>query len=219
MKAWLSLVSFGLFASLVVTSCVITSEDSDDDENGGEAGEFATGGRTTGGRGGTGGTTGGRATGGTPTGGTSTGGTSTGGTTGGTQATGGMGDGGEAPSSCLVGSTPAETCEFDGAGECEQCLAAECCEEVKGCYGSDPDDVCGWPANAGEFACAQLCLAAVYAEGDYPTDTDVIDCLEECDTCMTSTNMLPNAATGPLVACMNDSDCGEVCYQQIIDEG
>jgi hypothetical protein len=191
---------------------VITDEDPDDDENGNEAGETSTGGRATGGS---------SATGGTSTGGkTTTGGTSTGGTTGGssTGGTGEGGTGGEPPaSSCVVGSTPADSCEFaDSDGmDCSACLSMECCEEVKACYGSEPDDVCGWPAGEGEFDCVRLCLASIYAEGDVPTQMDVSDCIDECDTCMAAGSALPNLATGMIASCMNDA-CADICYEEAL---
>jgi hypothetical protein len=202
MKAWLQLISIGMVGAMVATSCVIVDDDDDDDIDG-EAGDSSTGGRTTGGRGGTGGTTGGRATGGTSTGGRATGGTSpTGGTT------GEGGEGGTMADSCEVESTPFGSCDFlDGnADPCEECLADNCCDEVSACFGTDPEDVCGYPVLDGEFECARSCLGEIVEGGDIPNEDDIDDCLAECMKCL-----LPSPNTGPLVVCM-DTNCSEACY-------
>jgi hypothetical protein len=208
MKAWLQLISIGMVGAMVATSCVIVDDDDDDDDNGGEAGDSSTGGRATGGRGGTGGTTGGRG----GTGGTTGGRGGTGGTTGGTSPTGGItgqgGEGGAIPDSCEVESEPFGSCEFfDGnADPCEACLAENCCDEVSACFGTDPDDVCGYPEYEGEFECARSCLGEIFADGEIPNEDDIDDCLAECMKCT-----LPSPNTGPLVVCM-DTSCSEACY-------
>jgi hypothetical protein len=203
MKAWLQLISIGMVGAMVASACVIVDDDDDDDDNNGEAGDTSTGGRATGGRPGTGGTTGGRATGGTSTGGTSTGGTATGGIN------GGGGEGGTTPDSCEEESTPFGSCEFfvDGnADPCEECLADNCCDEVSACFGTEPEDVCGYPVLEGEFECARSCLAEIVADGEIPSDDDIDDCIGECMKCT-----LPSPNTGPLVICM-DTSCSEACY-------
>lgn len=201
MKAWLQLISIGMVGAMVATSCVIVDDD-DDDDNGGEAGDSSTGGRATGGRsGGTGGTTGGRATGGTNTGGTSTGGTGTGGIT------GEGGEGGTTVDACKVESTPFGNCGFlDEAVPCEACLADNCCDEVSACFGTDPEDVCGYPLLMGEFECTRDCLIEFSASGDIPAADDVDQCMAECMKCGE-----PSPNTHVLVGCM-DTSCSEECY-------
>jgi hypothetical protein len=201
MKAWLQLISVGMVGAMVASACVIVDDDDDDDDNNGEAGDSSTGGRTTGGRGGTGGTTGGRATGGTSTGGTSTGGTSTGGIT------GEGGEGGTTVDACEAESTPLGACNFvDDSVPCDACLADNCCDEVSACFGTDPEDVCGYPILEGEFECARSCLAEIVEDGDIPTEDDIDDCIGECMKCT-----LPSPNTGPLVVCM-DTNCFDECY-------
>jgi hypothetical protein len=190
---------------MIATSCVIVDDDDDDGDGLGDAGETSSGGRTvTGGRPGTGGATGGRGgSGGTSTGGTATGGTSTGGTT---PQGGAGGEPGE--DACLVDSTPIGSCNFQGAEDdsCAECLADSCCDEVSACYGTDPEDVCGYPAGEGEFECARECLGVIANAGEFPTDDDVDDCIAQCMKCG-----LPTPNTGPLVVCMNDN-CSDDCY-------
>lgn len=203
MKAWLQLISIGMVGGLVATSCVITSDDDDDDDGFGDAGETSTGGRTP---------TGGRTSGGTNTGGAS-GGTTGGTSTGGAAPSGGMGGEGGAPVDvCEAETTPLDTCEFEDADECASCLSESCCDEVSACYGTDPEDVCGYGLSGeadenSEFECTRSCLAEIVAEGNFVIDDDIDDCLAQCMKCT-----LPSLTTTSLVACMNDN-CPDECYE------
>ena len=197
MKAWLQLVSIGVIGGLLASSCVITSDDGDDDGEGGEAGEESTGGR--------------RPTGGSPaTGGRATGGSGTGGATGGV-GTGGSATGGSISACDVEEFEPADSCAFETDDACSTCLSAKCCDEVKDCYAEDPvKNRCGYgitDSDDSQFECTAACLAEIYAEGDVPTEEDIDTCAgtNDCMTCA-----LPNFATIGLSQCVVDS-CLDEC--------
>lgn len=202
MKAWLQLVSIGVIGGLLASSCVITSDDGDDEGEGGDSGE-ETGGRPTGGR---------TSTGGRP----ATGGSGTGGATGGAPTTGGASTGGAATggtvNACDVEEfEPAESCAFETDDACSSCLSAKCCDEVKDCYAEDPvKNRCGYGVtddDDSQFICTSACLAEIYANGDVPTEEDIDTCAGSND-CMTCA--LPNFATIGLSQCVVDS-CLDEC--------
>jgi hypothetical protein len=214
MKAWLQLISIGCLGGLIATSCVITSDDDDDPDDNGDAGETSTGGRsTTGGRASTGGraaggstNTGGKSMAGSPgTGGSvSTGGSSA---SGGTLSEGGEGGGGEPVNSCTVDSTPADGCDIADPDACDTCMMQECCDEYAACDGSNPTDVC-----IEEFPCVFGCLLEVSEAGEVPGDTDLDACLAMEEGCLECPdNAAPSPNTGNLAACVVDN-CSDECF-------
>lgn len=215
--AWRYLLAFGLVGSLTATSCVIKT---DPDGTGGSDND-------TGGRGNGGSSTGGsKATGGSmATGGSSTGGsTATGGSksTGGTPATGGT--------ATVIGcdgtdfrGEAAMTCTFEDddladpdIGECLKCIskAANCCDDLKDCYATDPNNQCGFggPEGESEYICYQTCLVgkAKAGGGLYDPDRDTDACADACAT----PACLPKpigSVTNSLIGCMH-LNCETECF-------
>ena len=208
MNSWLRLIPVGLLGATLATACVIVQTDDeldDDEETGGSSG---TGG-SKGGASGSGGQSGAKSqggSGGTASGGAPGGGAPSGGMGGDTSSTGGVqcDDPEEGPLSERF-----PMCEFMDAGPCEMCLTEFCCLEVRDCYGTEPDNVCGYANDGeGEFACVRECLEMYSAEGDIPDQMVVNDCIASCQA---SECLLPGEYTLPLVQCMT-TNCDSQCY-------
>lgn len=223
--AWKYGAAFGFITAALSVACTVTTDD--DVGTGGTGGTSVSGGTggtsTTGGTGGTsvsGGTGGTSTTGGT---GGSTGGTggSTGGTGGSTGGSGGTGDTATCdPTDGSTAGTPYPNCDpQDTDDACEACIQANCCEESKNCYATDPLNVCGWggpPSSdpsvgaAGEISCYRDCLTA-YVNENGVCDSDGIDmCASMCVTPMCGGDFL-GSATSDLAACMQ-TNCSEKCF-------
>ena len=225
--AWLKLSALGLVGALAATACKITTGP-DDGEGGTGGGSTSTGGKS----GGTGGTvaTGGMSTTGgkSSTGGTtSTGGkASTGGTTstGGATATGGvLGCSNKGDKSTVI----PDDCGFPSSstsdpiiGDCLKCIskANTCCNQVKACFGTEPDNQCGWgglektdPPET-EFLCYQSCLIdkAKANGGQYDPDADTDFCANYCATPACGAPPVGNE-TNALIACMH-LNCETECF-------
>jgi hypothetical protein len=216
---WRYLLAFGLVGALTATSCVIKS--GPDDGEGGS--NTSTGGKGSGGSstGGTTSTGGSKATGGmSSTGGTS----STGGSksTGGVTSTGGMAnvvgcDGtdfkGTAPTSCTFMDVNLMDPDI---GACLTCIskANTCCDKVKDCFRTDPDNQCGYGGLDGEseFLCYQDCLVtrAKAQGGVYDPDVDMGECAEACVTPMCKPQPI-GTYTSSLIACMH-LKCETECF-------
>jgi len=218
--AWLKLSAVGFVFALTGSACKIESGDGEGGTGGGSTttgGKSSTGGTTS--TGGIAGTGGAKATGGT----TSTGGSKA---TGGTTSTGG-----KASTGGVLGcsnnmdqpkSTPTDTCDFPPEsladpviGKCLACITSSCCDEVKACYGTDPDNQCGYgglekPPET-EYICYQDCLVAKGKAkgGQYePDDQDV--CADHCATPACGIPPVGNE-TLDLITCMHKS-CDEPCF-------
>ncbi|MFO7179648.1 MAG: hypothetical protein DIU78_013200 [Pseudomonadota bacterium] len=216
MISWLRLIPVGLLGATLASACVIvqTEDEGDDDaETGGTSGKGGSSG-SKGGASGSGGQPGGGGKGGQGGSSGGTGGTANGGTANGGTANGGMaGDGSGEADICDdpeegPQSTRLETCEFDNPGPCEMCLMEFCCLEVRDCYGTEPNNVCGYGnGGMGEFTCVVDCLAMYSAEGDIPDQMAISDCIGSCQDAACT---VAGEHTWALVACMTN-DC-DVCY-------
>jgi len=82
------------------------------------------------------------------------------------------------------------TCEpADDSSECQQCVAAQCCEEQSSCNSSGPDSACGFgstlyngaPVDGGEIGCMMECFAEREESGTFSADIgDLESCAERC---------------------------------------
>jgi len=245
---WKLAIGLGFLGAALAAGCTVKEGDGDDD--GGAAGESGSGGTggTTGGSSGKGGTAGssagkGGSSGAAGKGGSAGSGTAgTGGSTGGSAGTGGAAvggttsDGGMAgagdtggtdtmatcdPASGELDSTPYPNCDADPSDDpCQVCIQESCCEESKKCYGTDPNNVCGWggPANGdmNEIGCFQKCLFdKTAANEDTCTAEDADTCASECATTMCFEGMdefaLIGNATNELASCMMEN-CADSCF-------
>jgi hypothetical protein len=213
--SWLRHFATALALSTAFSACVIGDPD-DDDGFGDDDGESGEGG-SIGGRGGSGGRggTGGRAGSGGTTGGGGSGGTATGGLAG-----DGAGGADEPTVECEPGSgptsTPAANCTFAGPKDaCLECLSANCCSELRNCYGVNPYNVCayGGPEGFSEYLCIQACLVEREVDGPYNPNVDPGECGALCRTIPTGGTRacsLPGNYTVPVVDCML-ADCEDAC--------
>lgn len=226
MTTWPRLFATALFGASIATACVITTDNDDDDttdETDGESGRAGRAGATSG-RAGAGGTRAGSGGGGA--GGTRAG-AGGGGTAGAT-----AGTGGSAPTQLDCSDpdgTPAASCEFaipanapDNQAECFECLSGSCCTEIKNCYATNPENLCGYggPVGGSEFECFRLCLVEQAEERNdttYTTD-DAEVCAVECSTPRDKNGDacgLIGDQTNALFNCMADN-CEAECVTDLI---
>ncbi|HYO95663.1 MAG TPA: hypothetical protein VER33_14175 [Polyangiaceae bacterium] len=215
--SWLRHLATALALSTAFSACVIGDGDGDVDDDGfdddgGESGDDGSvGGRTAGG---------GRAAGGGTAGRGGSGGTAGGGRAG----SGGGGAGGTAEPTvqCEPGSgptsTPAANCTFPPSDEpdpCLECLSANCCSELRNCYGVNPYNVCGYggPTHQSEYLCVQACLVEREIDGPYDPEMDPGECGALCRTIPTGSTRacsLPGNYTATVVDCMV-TECEDAC--------
>ena len=241
---WKFAIGLGFLSAALAGACTV--KEGDDDDTGGAAGDAARGGTTggssaKGGNAGKGGSAGKGGTAGSGTGGTtggsagsSTGGTgAVGGTEGGGAGVGESGTGGTGgvepdatcdPESGELDNTPWPDCEPEDSGnECQVCIKESCCEESRNCYGTEPNNVCGWGGpTEGEYegyteiGCFQKCLSDKVAANEMTcTNEDADTCAVECATtmCFEDAGEFPliGNATNALAGCMQ-VNCAEECF-------
>lgn len=209
-KAWLSLLALTIAGS-IGTACTITT--TDDDTVGGSTGFGGAAG--SGGSNTSGGVT---AKGGASSGGTA--GSAAGGASSGGSAGSGTGGSSEPQVQCdtetKTAGTPAPSCEFrtEDSTPCHECLAKNpsCCTAVKQCFGTSPENQCGYGGPIGgdsEFVCFETCVRAkVIANGTY-SDDDVDTCAASCVT--PECGAAVGNATNDLIICML-GDCEAECF-------
>ena len=206
-SAWFPLALVGIAVSGLLSGCVVSSGDGNND--GGLPDFGGNGGATTGGStsGGTGGTAGAQSTGG---------------------ASGAVSTGGQAGAGPAVecnrdsnSGTPG-TCDTANTDLCVACLATKCCDFYKACTTTTPNDPCGsgGPNNNGEWTCMRACVANPQG---YGADTTVIagdaDAFYYCGTAGCLTPICTAASTvadttQSLVGCANPSNPADGCLTE-----
>jgi hypothetical protein len=199
----------------MTAGCVIGSSDENTPTDFGGSSGTGAGGKGGGGSGGKGGSTSGGV------GGATTGGATSGGSGGATAGSGGMatggtaGTGGMATFSCMpVSGTPHGCVPPDPMNPCDLCIQAKCCTEWSNCYGTNPDDRCGWggPSGQGEVFCYLDCMSnpSMYISVNPPV-ANTMEAIVPCSTaCITPPCSTEADTTNLAITCLNancDIDC------------